>query len=695
MKKFYFLLSLSLFFLIGCNNNSTNTTDTELEYCEYNYNLAYGEIIEVKSLDIPYSDYEGVTDYFISLCSEEGQNLILNESLIKSHQLIFDLESINPIKEIHLTQYLDERISEIELINIDISLNGYSYDRYLTDFAINQDNIIELNNVLARKIKISFRNNDEVYGLENINFILGEGMIIKEETELTNAFLRYKGWTGADGIFSFDLNNGGDRVGQSHRTTGFIFSDTFIGTVYPNNFVRGSSKIINNTFGYLNHDVEFSPEAFSFDYRLENDIPESVLLPDKYLGSRARNLLDSEGLSVSFSKNAKLHNINEGTMYLSDVLESEIVIDFNDVYNLNEIYLWNYNENVNYGTKNFQLLTSLDGETYSLLDSYEMPKASGSSQEGYNKSIILTDISARYLKIKLLEGYDESYIGLGKLMIFDNNDNYLFGQVTANHEIVAPTVNENSGRLWLQDGVVIDDKIYLFPILVKDFESIFKVFNVGMIEMDIVNERFDYENATYYSSPLMSYTDDGGVIYMGAGVMDNRDIDGYIYIYGYKDLEGRHLVVGRLEAEDILNFNEWEYYSENGFVKDLNQVKPLKDKVSAELSVTFIESGVFTNKYMLVVMENTTSGIISYAISDTPYGEFGDYHKIYETNEHNYLRSAFPYNAKLHPALSTEDKLIISYNVNASEISALVDARIYYPRFISITMIRDEGDENE
>jgi len=91
---------------------------------------------------------------------------------------------------------------------------------------------------------------------------------------------------------------------------------------------------------------------------------------------------------------------------------------------------------------------------------------------------------------------------------------------------------------------------------------------------------------------------------------------------------------------------------------------------------------------MLVVMENTTSGKISYSLSDTPYGPFEDYIQIYQTTEGSYLRDAFTYNAKMHPNLSEPGNFLISYNVNTKSAGALSDARIYYPRFIRMIEVK-------
>jgi hypothetical protein len=323
-----------------------------------------------------------------------------------------------------------------------------------------------------------------------------------------------------------------------------------------------------------------------------------------------------------------------------------------------------------------------------LIDNYELDQASGSNESPYQLEIDLNNIEARYIKIEILSSYDETYVGLGKILILDTNQNPLFGEITATHEITEQTANEQTSRYWLQDGVVIDDQLYVFPILVKDEGEIFKVHHVSMVEIPIVDQRFDYKHQNFYSTPLMTYTPDGGVIYFGAGLMDHRDVDGYIYIYGYKDLEGRRLTVGRFLPEDIKNYNQWMYFDGQGWAKNINDSAALIDKVSAELSVTYITEGMFEGKYMLTVMEDTTSGKISYSLADTPVGPFSEYTLIYQTTEGSYLRDAFTYNAKLHPNLSEPGNFVISYNVNTRSAGALSDARIYYPRFIRMVEVK-------
>jgi hypothetical protein len=697
MKQSILLLAfgMAIIFLNGCTETSAVTTqittEENIETCEYQFVEEYGETIQIQSIDIPYSDVLTNASNFISPCKQGNQSqLIINDSSLKTHQIFLEFDAIYPVEFFDFTNYEGTLANAIEMLSIEVSINGINFTRIYNDYEVfSGGNRIDMNNRMVKAVKLVIDDdNTGSLGIQDIQFKLGEGFIIREETEFTSQFLRHSGWTGSDGIFSFDLENGSDMIGSNPDTIGFIFSDTFIGDVRTDNFLRENFSMINNSFGYLNQ----TTDSFTFDWDASGPIPESVLLPNEYIGSRARNLLDNDGLSVSYRPTGLLTNINEGTMWLSEDLSSEIIIDLKDSYGVGYIYIWNYNANPDYGVQEFELYTSLDGANYNYLSTYQMNRASGSDREHFTLDIAFDSNITRYLKIKVKETYSQDFVGLGKIMLFSVEGTPLFGEVTASSEVTELTTNETTSRLWLQDGLVIDNKIYVFPILVKDFSTYFMVHSVGLIEMDIISNRFDYEHARYINTPLMTKTLDGGTIYFGAGVMDNRTIDGFIYIYGYKDLSGRHLVVARVTEEGFLNFNEWTYFNGENWSNDINDCEGLLTGVSAELSVTHINTGVFAGKYMLVAMENTTSGNVVFSISDTPYGAFREFTLIYNTTENEYLNGAFTYNAKLHPNLSNDGTLIISYNVNTTNINSLRNANIYYPRFISMTEIKKDEE---
>ncbi len=681
MKKIGWIIFIFATLLLGsCKEKDTEEEQIIIPNCNLNFTMTMGEYIPVESLLIPTSTVKGNIENFINVCKPKDINpLTLVSSSIRTHQLTFVFDAIYPISTMEI-------LTTIETMSIEVSIDGSSFTRIKDDEEVSD--VMDLGGTMAKAIKLIIPKDDTKNRLDDVRFTLDRGMIIQEDDELTKQFLRYNGWTGADGIFTFNLTDGNELIGASKNTVGFIFSDTFVGEVYTHNNLRKTSVMINNSLGYMDTSLPLD-EAFSFDYATRNGAPSSPFIPDHYIGLVARNLLDGDGLSMSQSKDALLSNSSEGLGYRSDSNQAELTIDLKSSYDLKEIVIWNDNSNPLMGTKKLDISYSTDNITYTEPIDYDLEPASGEDDEPY--TLLVDDIAteARYIKLNLKESYDANHIGLGKIMIFDEDNTFLFGQISGTEPVDTLHSNEITARLWLQDGIVIGEHIYIFPILVKDEADLFKVHNVGLIKAPIEDERMNYQDATYLDTPLQVKTPDGGTLFFGAGVLNNVSQDGYIYIYGYKDLDGRHLIVGRFLPEDIEDMNKWTYFNGESFISDINQVEGLINRVSAELSVTYIPSGMYQGKYMLVVMENTTSGHIAYAISDTPYGPFGSYERVYTTDV-SYLRSAFTYNAKMHPALSKPGEYVISYNVNATLVGALSDARIYHPRFIRMIEVKEE-----
>lgn len=683
MKKLsLWILMISLMLLIGCTEQEEVIV---IEDLDIPFTGTLGEKIPVQSISIPFSVVKGNQDNFIHYDKPVDINpLLFIKSSIKTHQVIFAMDAIYPIDVIDIVNHPEY---QVESMSIDVSIDGVQFKRFFTDYPLaDSKTTISLGEHMARAVKLTFKANETV-GLQDVSFKLGNGVIVTEAKEWSDTFLRYDGWTGADGIFTFDLTHGKDTITTSKNVIGFIFSDTFVGKVNEFNKLRLSPRMINNSLGYYDPNKPFG-EAFSFDYVMNDGLAYSPFLPDAYIGKKARNLMDGDGLSVTQSKDAMLSSSSDGIGWLSNQIGAYVTIDFKSTQSLDMIYVWNYAAESTYGTKTFQLETSLDGHDFSAYGTFHMDQVILQDEHPYTLAIALEGTQARYLRIRTLESYHETYVGLGKVMAFAESGSFLFGEATDSDHVNEKHPNEFSSRLWLQDGIVLDGYLYTFPILVKDYLNYFMVHNVGMIKTPIRNDKIIHQESIYLQTPLQVRTDDGGILYYGAGVMHHVDEDGYIYIYGYKDLAGRHLISARVRRDHFEDFNRWEYYNGSGYGSDITQSSPIISGVSAELSVTYMKEGMFAGKYMLVVMENTTSGKISYALSDTPYGPFQPYVQVFQTQEHLTLRGAFTYNAKLHPNLSEPGHYLISYNVNTTQLGALSDARIYYPRFIRLIEVK-------
>jgi len=686
--------SITLFLLlVACQNSSSNFIyEDDLSICPATTATYIDDVIPIQSLTIPNGDVLTNPHNFIQTCeSEQEYPLVLAETDAINHQLVFRFDAIYPISRIEIEQQ-SININRIEKLSVDFSTNGLTYTRILPNInVLDEVTWLETNGFYAQAVKMIFPANAPNLGFTDIRFIMDEGFIAQYDKTYSDYFLRTSGWTGADGIFTYDLNHGGDEIGVPHQTTGFVFSDTFVGEVNPETYRRQAPvTLINNSFGYLDHDVPISENAFSFDYDLNQGLPISPIKPESYMGHQPRNLLDADGFIFSQTPEGKLTNQDLGISWLSTTIPNAITLDFFAPQAIDSLYLWNYNANPSYGAKAITVYAGLALDQMVLIEAITLLQTSGNSLEPYTQKISFPMGEYRYVKIEIHSSYHESYVGLGKLLFLDRNQQLLYANIQALDTIVDQPDAVQKPRLWLQDGFVAEDHLYNFPLLIKNANGFFTVNSVGMIAVPIAEDRFQYQDTTYFSTPLMTRSPDNGVIYFGAGVMDHRPHDGYIYVYGYKDLQGRNLVAGRFILEDLHNFNAWEFYTDEGWQPNIHRVKTIKSEVSAELSVTRIGEGYYAGKYILTVMKNTLSGTVAYAIGDSPIGPFGPYQTIYQTLEHTQFKGGFTYNAKLHPNLSTHDKMWISYNVNSTDFSSLMDANIYYPRFISIAPIKSK-----
>jgi len=660
------------------------------------------DMIPIKDLHIENATVHGQIDQFIDPCKNAGQApLVLSDATRNTYRMTFELDANYPINSIEVLNYLDNDDYRLKNLTIETSVGGTTFKRVvdnepmwgpeLTPFTIKEN---------ARFVRLIFNStpgtgnrSGPYFGLNNVRFILGAGHIIETSTYHTDPFFRMSGWTGADGIFSYNLSHGVNHIGADTDNIGFIFSDTFIGEVYEHNFLRHSHKLVNNTLAYHDPALSFK-EGLEFVYHSDAaGNPGNVYDPGFYTGYHPSNLANGIGLTHTHRPTALLSTRGPGQMWRgADLAHDTITLDLKDIERLGSLYFWNDNEMPAHGIRHFDLYHGETRDDLRHFGTFELEKAPGEptgpqsvSGEG---SIDLAGIEARYLEIRITDNHEAtpSAYGLGKVMLFDDNGAYIHASSSATGYDKTSDAIEESSRLWLQDSLVLGDYFYNFPILVKDEGAHFKVHKVGMSKTPIVDGVLDYENAIHMDTPLQVRTEDGGEIFYGAGVLNMANHsavdDPYVYIYGYKDLDGRYLTVARVRPENIENFNRYEFFDGETFQSDIEQSAKGIREVSPELSVTHIPSGPYAGKYMLTVMYSTTSGRVAYALSDTPYGPFDEMRIIYVAPEPDELMAAFTYNAKMHPMLSEAGRYVISYNVNATRAIGLFNARVYYPRFI-------------
>ena len=242
-------------------------------------------------------------------------------------------------------------------------------------------------------------------------------------------------------------------------------------------------------------------------------------------------------------------------------------------------------------------------------------------------------------------------------------------------------------KYWLQDGIVIDNKLYLTAFTP---DARWKPTQIDLITIPLLSsETFDWEKVTIAERfPLFAENEQYQLLF-GVGILDHSATDGYIYVYGYRDtLRGgrKHLVAARVKPESYADGKQWRFWNGKDWVKDCTETfrdeALLAERVSTELSVTPIAK----DKFLLVFTQDVMSDRIAYKVGSSPIGPFGETVVFYRALEPQAMgEGIYVYNAKAHPHLSAPGLLLVSYNVN--RLGSLPrNANEYRPRFIELPM---------
>lgn len=242
---------------------------------------------------------------------------------------------------------------------------------------------------------------------------------------------------------------------------------------------------------------------------------------------------------------------------------------------------------------------------------------------------------------------------------------------------------------WLGDGFInhaSGNALYLFAYHVhKTGPNVFDFEQTDIVLLKINNPTPEgIKNYEQIETGLGFVHPDYGRVYFGSGILVNTkkacapDPDGYVYIYGIMDAR-KSLIAARTRPRNIEKFDRWTFWNGSEWSYNKEDVIPITDAVSNELSVTPSGDG----RYLLTFTVLGLSEKIGVRIGDSPVGPFGEIHEVYTCPEYA-EKGLFPYNAKAHYHLSVPGKLLVSYNTITLNFWEDIqkDASIYHPRFI-------------
>ncbi|GAA2834134.1 DUF5005 domain-containing protein [Kribbella solani] len=166
------------------------------------------------------------------------------------------------------------------------------------------------------------------------------------------------------------------------------------------------------------------------------------------------------------------------------------------------------------------------------------------------------------------------------------------------------------------------------------------------------------------------------------------------YVYGVEDSgEAKYLHIARVAGGDLAQ--PWEYWTGDDWSNDEAAAARVLGGVANEHSVTPWKDG-----YLLVTHDTSEAfnpRILGYTAA-TPTGPFTNPVELYRTPETGTDPQVFTYNSHVQPHLSSDDSLLISYNVNTLDLDALFRAggtSIYRPRFVRVELETDSPNAPE
>lgn len=243
---------------------------------------------------------------------------------------------------------------------------------------------------------------------------------------------------------------------------------------------------------------------------------------------------------------------------------------------------------------------------------------------------------------------------------------------------------------WLGDGFInkeMNNTLYLFGYKVeRTGPGVFDFIEPAVSIIAVpYNKKLQFDKQRQVETPLHINNKLLGEGNMGAGILVNTkwsgapSPDGYVYVYGCIGID-KNLVAARVLPKDFENLNKWRFWNGAAWSENINDMKPITNAVSNELSISPMKNG----KYILVFQEMGLSDKVGVRIGDSPVGPFSDIITVWSAPE--WQKGLWTYNAKAHPNLSKPGELLISYNTITPDFwnDIQKDATIYHPRFIRL-----------
>lgn len=232
---------------------------------------------------------------------------------------------------------------------------------------------------------------------------------------------------------------------------------------------------------------------------------------------------------------------------------------------------------------------------------------------------------------------------------------------------------DREGWYWMWDGTYDGEFQVLLGQFSKDAGGIFGFEQIGLWYASSRLHADRLVVSEYVKLPFFERRD-GQLITFGSAVLREGAWD---YVLGIRD-DGpkRSCTLARVPRGRLGLSGVWRFWDGTDWVKDPWEAESLFVGASMESSVHPTEDG----GYLYVGSLDTGGQVVArYARSLT--GPWSEATNVYRAPQ--VQGDVIAYNAKAHPELSVDDRILVSYNVNTTSLERVVaEADIYRPRFI-------------
>jgi len=222
------------------------------------------------------------------------------------------------------------------------------------------------------------------------------------------------------------------------------------------------------------------------------------------------------------------------------------------------------------------------------------------------------------------------------------------------------------GYYWFGDGSVEGDKLRVFVLRFTSLGVTFQQLGVDIATFSLPSMALDSVTPC-----LLCFSPAPLPVSYGSAITEDAD---YTYVYGSEDLHAdKFLHVARAPRGGLLG--AWQFWDGSAWTDNPLTSARLVSGIANEVSVTHDGS---TYRLIAQVGKNIVS-----MSAPSPVGPWGERTAVFTTPE--YAGARITYNAHEHPEFDRAGTILITYNVNSTNINELYqNAENYRPRFIEV-----------